>query len=342
MNFLRRWTISNHLFYALKIGIGSAISIYLAELLQLEYSSSAGIITLLTISGTKTETFRLGINRIATFFATVALCWLTHLLVGPEWIGYGIVMVIVTFFLSMRNLLTTLSVNAVFVSHFLRNPEQKITSELILNELMLLMIGLLIAVLVNHFQNYESQKRYLDQSAAVTEAKLRSIFMKLSEYLKDPQVNNHVWEEIIQLEKDILLYTKSAFQYQQNRLPLMDNYYVDYFEMRLQQCSVLHNLHYEMKKIRVFQSDSQVVARFLDDIMDHLPEMDAPESQLAKLDQLIQQIQEENLPSSREEFLSKARLYHILMDLEEFLKFKKRFVAGLPVGEEPQRQPLQS
>ena len=97
-----------------------------------------------------------------------------------------------------------------------------------------------------------------------------------------------------------------------------------------------------MKKIRVFQSDSQIIAGFLDDIIDHLPKMDAPESQLAKLDQLILQIQEENLPGSREEFLSKARLYHILMDLEEFLKFKQRFVAGLALPQELQRIPLRS
>ena len=45
--------------------------------------------------------------------------------------------------------------------------------------------------------------------------------------------------------------------------------------------------------------------------------------------ELILQIQEENLPATRDEFLSKARLYHILMDIEEFLKFKERFVASL-------------
>ncbi|MEG3032202.1 MAG: hypothetical protein RR813_03145, partial [Enterococcus sp.] len=32
------------------------------------------------------------------------------------------------------------------------------------------------------------------------------------------------------------------------------------------------------------------------------------------------------LPQTKEEFLRKARLYHILMDLEEFLIFKKRFL----------------
>ena len=99
--------------------------------------------------------------------------------------------------------------------------------------------------------------------------------------------------------------------------------------MRLQQSSVLHNLHYEMKKIRVFQSDSQIVAAFLDSMIAHLPEMHAPQEQLSSLDDLILQIQEENLPATRDEFLSKARLYHILMDIEEFLKFKERFVASL-------------
>ena len=328
---LQRFTMSNHLLYALKIGIGSGLSIYLAEMLQLEHASSAGIITLLTIASTKSETLRLGLNRLVTFIATAALCWLLNTIIEPEWIAYGVVMVLVTCFLSMGNLLATLSVNAVVVSHLLRAPAQKITLEVLFNEFLLLLIGLLIAVVINHFQNYESQKKYLENGIWQTDQALQRIFQKLSAYLKDPALNNQVWEDIIQLEKDILKYTGVAFQYQQNRLPQKDHYFVDYFEMRLQQSSVLHNLHYEMKKIRVFQSDSQIVATFLDSISEQLPDMLSPESQLVSLEELIQQIQEENLPSTREEFLSKARLYHILMDFEEFLKFKARFVAGLPV-----------
>lgn len=326
-----RLTISNHLLYALKIGIGSGLSIYLAELFQLEYASSAGIITLLTIASTKSETLRLGLNRLVTFMATVGLCWLLNNIIEPEWIAYGGVMVLLTCFLSMQNLLATLSVNAVAVSHLLRAPAQEITVEVLLNEFLLLLIGLLIAIVVNHFQNYESQKKYLENGIWQTDQALQGIFQKLSDYLKDPTLNNQVWEDIIQLEKDILKFTGVAFQYQQNRLPQKDNYYVDYFEMRLQQSSVLHNLHYEMKKIRVFQSDSQIIASFLDSIRNQLPDMHSPKSQLICLEDLIQQIQEENLPATREEFLSKARLYHILMDFEEFLKFKDRFVSGLPV-----------
>ena len=40
-------------------------------------------------------------------------------------------------------------------------------------------------------------------------------------------------------------------------------------------------------------------------------------------------MEKEELPESREEFESRALLYHILMDLEEFLKYKRAFVEGL-------------
>lgn len=69
-----------------------------------------------------------------------------------------------------------------------------------------------------------------------------------------------------------------------------------------------------------------IIASFLDEIVDHISDMHTPDHQLHKLDQLVTEIQDQNLPGSRDEFLSKARLYHILMDLEEFLVFKKRFI----------------
>ena len=40
-------------------------------------------------------------------------------------------------------------------------------------------------------------------------------------------------------------------------------------------------------------------------------------------------MKQEELPESWELFEGKAKIYHILMDLEEFLICKKRFVEGL-------------
>ncbi len=40
-------------------------------------------------------------------------------------------------------------------------------------------------------------------------------------------------------------------------------------------------------------------------------------------------MKKEELPKSREEFENRAILYHILMDMEEFLVYKQRFVRSL-------------
>ena len=48
-----------------------------------------------------------------------------------------------------------------------------------------------------------------------------------------------------------------------------------------------------------------------------------------KLKEIFQHIKEDKLPTTREEFESQAMLYHILMDLEDFLVYKKRFVNSL-------------
>ena len=47
--------------------------------------------------------------------------------------------------------------------------------------------------------------------------------------------------------------------------------------------------------------------------------------QLEKLGQVFEQMKREPLPVTREEFENRAILYHVLMDLEEFLFVKQRF-----------------
>ena len=62
---------------------------------------------------------------------------------------------------------------------------------------------------------------------------------------------------------------------------------------------------------------------------DYVVEMNIPDQQIEKLEEISEQMKQEELPKTREEFEGRALLYHILMDLEEFLVYKKRFVNGL-------------
>ena len=50
---------------------------------------------------------------------------------------------------------------------------------------------------------------------------------------------------------------------------------------------------------------------------------------MEELQAVFDTMKTEALPVSREEFENRAILYHILMDLEEFLMFKRRFINNL-------------
>jgi len=44
---------------------------------------------------------------------------------------------------------------------------------------------------------------------------------------------------------------------------------------------------------------------------------------------LVEEMQKQQLPQTREEFTGRALLYHVLMELEDFLLYKQRFVESI-------------
>ena len=51
--------------------------------------------------------------------------------------------------------------------------------------------------------------------------------------------------------------------------------------------------------------------------------MNDPKLQMKQLERVLEQMKEHTLPRNFEEFENEAKLYHIMMDLEEFLMYKK-------------------
>ena len=99
--------------------------------------------------------------------------------------------------------------------------------------------------------------------------------------------------------------------------------------MRKQQCVVLHNLHSEMRRLRKLPEQANIIADYIMTLTNHITEMNDPEEQMKQLNILLENMKSEPLPKNREEFESRALLYHILMDLEDFLLFKRKFIESI-------------
>ena len=315
------------LLLSLKIGIGASAAIYIAQSMKLDYPISAGTVTLLTLMASKWETIKLSACRLITLFTTLVMAWVIFTYVSSIWMGYGLLLALVVFLAEFFDWRTTISVNALIAAHLVTT--QDFTPEAVENEFMLVIIGIVIAVILNLFNFNLTHKRQIIANMRYTEKKLQMILEELAAYLSGKEMSRNVWEDICKLEKRIQKFVRDAEEYQENTFQSHPEYYIDYFEMRYEQCRILNSLHYEMKKILSMPKQAKVIAEYLQYLRDYIIEINVPHRQMERLNALFADMRNEELPETMEEFENRAMLFHILMDIEEFLLCKAKFVEEL-------------
>lgn len=317
------------LLLAIKIAVGSAVAVYIAEALHLEYAVSAGTVTLLTLMGTKWDTVKLSFIRLGTFLFTVALSFLFIPRIRSEWVAYTVILLIVVFALSIMGWNAALSINFVIIGHYMASRD--FSFAFFCNEFLLVFIGVVIAVVFNLFNLNRNRKKDIMAEMRYTEQKLQYILQELSGYIQERAMSGErsVWEDIRILEEKLKGFRMEAREYQNNNFAACHAYYADYFEMRLEQCRILNSLHYEMKMIRTVPKQAKVVADYMCYMAECISEKNVPEEEMERLQEMLEDMKKEELPVTREEFENRALLYHVIMDLEEFLKYKIAFVEAL-------------
>lgn len=325
--FNKKKEIKKIVLRAIKIGVGSSVALVIASMLELEQVAPAGTIALLTLMSTKWDTVRLSVYRILSFFIAVLLAGIIFNFIDHGWIGYGLYVFANVLIAGALDWMGTISVNALVGVHFLTSGEY--TVEFVRDELLLVVIGVVIALIMNLFNDDHNRRQDIIDGMRYVEYQLQAIIGELAMYLSGKPMEQNVWLDMRALEADIQEYVKEAQEYQENTFQSHPGYYIDYFEMRYQQCKILHNLHSEMRKVRAMPVQAHVISEYLLYMKQHVVEVNIPEKQIEKLEELFEDMRRERLPRTREEFESRAILYHILMDIEDFLLTKKKFVDSL-------------
>lgn len=318
----------NMLLQAAKMAVGCPLAVYIASTMQLEFMYSAGIITMLTIATTRMETLQLSALRVLSFTASAGLSWVLFKNISNSFLAYGIFLLLLFTLFEIAGWQATISVNVVIASHFLSTPGFGIA--FVQNELLLVIIGVAIAIVLNLFTANNGLARKIKHNVEYSEAAIYTVLQQLADYLTGQQPAVQVWEETSQLEADLQKFILQAYEYQGNSLRKNNTYYTAYFEMRLNQCALLRSLHGEMQRIRSVPPQAAVVAEYIRYLSQHVLELNDPAPQLEALQTLLENMKNEPLPQTREEFENRALLYHVLMDLEVFLLLKRKFLQAAP------------
>ncbi len=310
-----------------KIGFGSAVAILFAYMFRLDNPTSAGTIALLSLLTTKWGTTKLIFRRVTTFLFTIALCFIFFPLLPSKWIAFGLILALLVAHCEFRGVQNTLSVNSMIAVHYLTSLD--FSFHFFLNEFYLILIGALIAFVLNLFHDYAGDEKQLKNDILYVEEKLQRLLKEIVGYIHSDVRGTLIWKELETLENELEIFIGHAIEYQDNTFTSLPAYYIHYFEMRQFQCKILHMLHYEMRKLRGIPDSVNVVSDYLEYLIPYIREKQDPKAQLEHLNQTLASLKKEYVPSSMSDFEAQAVVYHILMDLEDFVLAKKRFIDNL-------------
>lgn len=317
-----KWIKGFHIVKAFKIALAAVLSILTANLLGLRYAVTAGIITVLSIQNTKRETLKTARNRGLAFLCALILAFLCYSLLGFR-VGAFIVYL---FFFALLCLSTgwgeAIAMDSVLISHFL--TEQDFGAEMLVNELLLFVIGTFFGILINlHLRKKEGE---FDRLSRQVDAEIKGIVHRMSENLRREDKTGYNSDCFMRLEDKIRLAKECALRNWNNTLWSQTSYELDYIRMRENQSRVLRNIYDSIVQIKMLPTQTLQVAAFFEEIEAQYHRDNDVEDLLVTLGKMFADMKLQKLPESREEFEARALLFYTLMQLEEFLKLKNRFV----------------
>ena len=312
----------------IKISIGCCFAVFLADWIGLRSATSAGIIALLSIQNTKKETLTIAGKRISAFFIAVAIAYALFTLWGYHLFSFGFFLLLFTFACYLLKLETGVSMSTVLVTHFWTAHSFHYT--LIINEFLLLSIGVGIAVVINLYM--PRMIHIIKQDQEEIDNSMKQILLQMSSSL----IHGHE----IDLEADFQFLQNRlsqalahAYQYMNNTLSSDMRYYVRFIELRKNQQGLLKRVYRNLLKIQFVPSQAFPVSRFMKRIAESMQDYNNAEFLLSILSEMRKFYKTTPLPQTREEFEARAVLYQIAADLEALVLVKQSFAQQLSPGQ---------
>ncbi len=313
-----------HFIYALQIAIGTFFAISIAGIIGLDFTNSAGIITLLTIVTSKWDTLKLAAIRILSFFVSTFLAWVIFRYVSETLIAYAIFIFLLVAISSNFGWRNTISVNAVIGNHFLTTHNFGLGA--IWNEFLLLMIGVSVSIFIHLFHNNKNKKESLMRDVKEIENRMSAILCRMSDVLLQKDNSQQLINDLLYIEKLMEQSLQIAYEYQGSTFVSAPLYYIRYIKMRTKQCAILRTFCEEMEILQNAPKQASQIAEFLVSVSEHVDDWSKPYLQRTMLLQLQENLKEEELPKTHKDLECRMILHHVIGELEDLLRFKQEFV----------------
>ncbi|MBO1307635.1 aromatic acid exporter family protein [Enterococcus sp. 669A] len=305
----------------IKTAIAAPIALMLANMLGLESATAAAIITVLSVTNTKRSTAKTAVNRVVSLTLATAIAALFFSLFGFTAFAFGLYLLLFIPLSVQMKIGEGISVSSVLITHYLAS--ESLAPSLILNEYLLMIIGVGCALVANLYMPNTEKKIKEDQQ--VVEVMMKKLLSKMSDSLNQITSEEVLIEECQSLAQFIKQAQKRALQFEENRLWSPISYYFEYFAMRRLQVKNMSDMLQVLIQLDATESEAQELHELFDFTAETLAEDNDGQEILRKIEETYQRYREKELPENRQAFENRAMLFHLFQLFQDFIEIKAGF-----------------
>lgn len=305
----------------LKTAIGASGAMLIAEALGIKFAASAGIITILSIQSTRRESILIAFRRLVATVIALAIGSATFLIGGFNAISFGVYLLFFIPIVVKLKVTEGIAPASVLVTHLL--GVGSINSEIILNEIWIMLIGIGVALIVNLYMPSLEENLLVEKRKI--ESQMYEIFIKMEKALMTEQYEWQIEDELSTLGNCLNTAMNKAVQFRNNSFVGKRCVYEKYFEMRYSQYQVMLHMQKHFQHFYMVAKEAYEIAQLTHQVAESVKGKVLVEVLLEEVERLRLHFKESQLPTSRDEFENRAMLYQFLTDIEQYLAIKKQF-----------------
>lgn len=304
-----------------KTALGSAAAIFIAQSLGLGFYSSAGILTILCIQPTKRRSLETAIRRFLACILSLIFCFVFFHTIGFNPIGIGLLLLFFIPTLVYFKIQEGVISSSVIMLHLY--GLEKMTFSIVLNEVIIIVIGIGIALLCNLYM--PSLEDRIKNFKEKIDSKFTNIFIKISDYLNDPTNNCFIeeYEETILLLEEAKKVAKLEIDNHYFRTSQDEAY--EYFLLRERQLGIIKRVIETLCTINVSNYQSIILSKFFKDLCYSVNPVASGLISLHQLEEIYEMFRSMPLPETPDDLETRAAVLTIIHEMESFLVMKAKF-----------------
>lgn len=306
----------------IKTAFGTFLAIYLAQIMGISYGVTAGIVTIISIQTTKKESVKIAVERFIASLIGLFIAAIFFYFFGYTPFVFGLFILIFMPVCLRFNLFQGFLVTVVLATHIL--TEKNLSLKILSNEILILVLGALIAIILNLYMPDVTKK------IKYTQENVDNLMKKILSYMSDELITGAIFidEDKIfkELRKELDIGRDLAYKDYNNALFYGSRYEIEVFNMKRAQYKILVRMRRHFYKFFISSEHTFIISEFTRKVGSSIGVDKFYLEALAELEALREKFKNMPLPKSRVEFESRAVLLQFFNDIEEFLEVKKDFM----------------